>query len=319
MREDDGAGWTAIADHFGITQEGARSKYRLERSLFVNPVFESPYPSFDNPLVMEGDAIVFPDTEFPYHNAEFINNCLDLADAWKIDKAILAGDALHFNSISKWEASWKADGNAGISEKAEKDLLDLDLSSSARQKIIAIIQKYDTPSENDAGSEIATSRDCLTRLGQQFEKVDYVIGNHDGRFLAALNSPIFARQLLQFIGVDNPKFRIAPYYFSWLDTERGRFRIVHPKGAAASTAYNLASKFQCHILMAHSHRWSVLKDRSGSFYAIQMGCCVDETKLAYAAQRDVAGDAHALGAVIVRGGYPFLLGVDTPWSVMKRL
>lgn len=319
LREKNGLGYPEIAKIFDVSQEAARSKYREIKGMCVNPVSESPYPSYDKPLVMEGDAIVLPDVEMPYHNADFINRCLDLADAWKIDQAILAGDVLHFNSISHWEANWKAETNSGISESAEKDLLGLDLPESVRAQLIDVIQKYDNPSEDDVGAEIKAAKDNLLRLGQQFERVDYVIGNHDGRFLSALNSPMFGTDLLQFIGIQDPKWKIAPFYYSWLKTSGGDYRIVHPKGAGKATAYNLASKYQCHILMAHSHQWNMLRDRSGRFYAIQMGCCVDEMRLAYAAQRDTANDAHVLGAVIVRGGYPYLLDVNTPFENWKRL
>src|SRR5512140_1237820 len=55
---------------------------------------ESPYPRFDEPLHLEGDAIIFPDMEMPFHHAEFINKCLELARLWNIRQCICAGDLL---------------------------------------------------------------------------------------------------------------------------------------------------------------------------------------------------------------------------------
>lgn len=92
--------------------------------------------------------------------------------------------------------------------------------------------------------------------------------------------------------------------------------IEHPNSAAKNAATKLAAIYQCHILMAHSHRWSIERDPSGHFWAIQMGCVVDERRLPYASQRHNTKEAHRLGAVIVREGYPFLLGEDTPFSHM---
>lgn len=31
------------------------------------------------------------------------------------------------------------------------------------------------------------------------------------------------------------------------------------------------------------------------------------------------GDAHVLGATIVRGGYPFVLCPESPWEMLKRM
>ena len=49
----------------------------------------------------------------------------------------------------------------------------------------------------------------------------------------------------------------------------------------------------------------------------QIGCCVDERRLSYAAQRHNTGDAHALGAAIIRGGYVTVL--TEHWTDWERL
>lgn len=57
---------------------------------------------------------------------------------------------------------------------------------------------------------------------------------------------------------------------------------------------------------------------SGKFYAVHMGHCVDETRLPYAAQRHTIGDAHKLGAVIVRDGFMWLLSEHVDWKRLKN-
>jgi len=71
--------------------------------------------------------------------------------------------------------------------------------------------------------------------------------------------------------------------------------------------------------MGHSHKMFFDFDTSGKYYSIQMGHCVDETRLSYVGQRDAKRDSHKLGAVIVRDGYPYLLHEQTPWERMKQL
>lgn len=282
----------------------------------------SPYPIYDKPLEMEGDAVVIPDPEFPYHEAEFINRVLDLADAWKITQCNIAGDAMHFNAISKFEPAWKTHPKNTMTEAQEERLLALASKAKGKLKEELIEAITSDPAEQDGddiGNEVDIAKKALVRLGEQFERVDYVIGNHDGRFLSALNSPVFADKLLDFIGLKDPKWRIAPYYYSILRSGGHEWRIEHPKGASRNTASSLASKYLCNIAMGHSHRWSMEFDKSGSFYAIHMGCCVDESRLPYAAQRSNGGDAHSLGALIIRDGFPYLLTERTPWQQYKRM
>ncbi|MHB8961971.1 MAG: hypothetical protein ACYC5K_02340, partial [Saccharofermentanales bacterium] len=269
----------------------------------------SPYPIYDKPLEMEGDAVVIPDPEFPYHEAEFMNRVLDLADAWKIKQCNIAGDAMHFNAISKFEPAWKEKPKNTIDEKMEAELLEIanDANKRTRERLLEVITR--NPSEqdgDDVGNEVETAKRALIRLGEQFDRVDYVIGNHDGRFLSALNSPTFADQLLKFIGLNEPKWRIAPYYYSFIRSGGELFRIEHPKSASQSTASKLASKYLCHVLMGHSHLLSSQFDQSGSFWAMHMGHCVDERRLPYASQRSNTSPAHVLGAVIIRDGFPHL-------------
>lgn len=285
---------------------------------FLKP---SPYPVYDKPLEMYGDAVVIPDPEFPYHHADFLNKVLDLADTWKITQCIIAGDAMHFNSISKWEASWTQQ-TSGIAETDIDDFKQLvaSLPKKYQANMLDWIGARDVGKSGDSvGDEVAISKRELLRLGQQFDLIHYVIGNHDGRFLSALNSPLFADQLLQFIGLTDPKWKIAPYYYSILYSGEEKWRIEHPRGASKNTASALASKYLCHIAMAHSHGWGMGFDRSGNFYSINMGCCVDEMRLAYASQRSTAGEAHKLGALIIRDGKPFLLNEHIPWDLYRRM
>lgn len=282
----------------------------------------SPYPVYDKPLEMEGDALIIPDPEFPFHHAPFMNRVLDLADTWGITQCIIAGDALHFNSLSKWEPEWKAQPKNGLTEAQEERLLAFASKVQARYRddfIQAIVEDDRDGAGDDVGSEVTEAKKCMVRLSEQFTQVDYVIGNHDGRFLSALHSPLFADKLLDFIGLNDPKWRIAPFYYSVLYSGGQCWRIEHPKGSARSTASSLASKYLCNIAMGHSHRWSMEFDRSGNFYAIHMGCCVDENRLPYASQRSHSGDAHKLGAMIIVDGRPYLLNEHTDWERYKRM
>lgn len=276
-----------IAEKLFRSEESVRSRRRRIHSVTENRMLisESPFPKYDSPLVMEGDALVLPDVEVPFHNAEFLNRCIELAHKWKIKQCIVAGDYLHFDSIKHWEPSWVSDENG----------LHMNLSQ-----------------------ELEVARRETKVLSQTFDNIDYVVGNHDDRFLRALNSQIFPSELTRLLEAGN-RWRIAPYYYSILISDGEKYQIEHPNSASKISPIKLASKYRCHVLQAHSHKWSIDHDISGTYWAINMGCVVDETRLAYAAQRHNTGESHKLGAVIVRGGFPHVLSEKTPWDRYMRM
>jgi hypothetical protein len=280
----------------------------------------STYPVYDEPLTMEGDALVLPDMEMPFHHAEFINKCLDLAEAWGVRQCILAGDVLHFDSLSGWQPNWKAPDAGGLTTEAEKRLMEYAMTQPAKRQgeLMALIGDIGQKSEQDgASTELMIARKELGRLAEQFDKIDFVIGNHEGRLLRALNTVLDPQELKQLLTLGD-KWRIAPYYFSYLVSAGEKYCIDHPKSAAASTAAVLASKFQCHCLMAHSHHFGITTDVSGKYLAAEIGHCVDEARLPYAAQRHTRAPAHLLGAAIVRGGFATILTRFTDWRSLLR-
>jgi hypothetical protein len=60
-------------------------------------------------------------------------------------------------------------------------------------------------------------------------------------------------------------------------------------------------------------------DISGRYYAIHMGHCCDEMRLAYVGQRDSTTYNHLRGAVIVREGCPYLLHDKVDWKRLEMM
>lgn len=299
---------------YGYTDNAARLK--LAEILPVQIIGESPYPRYDEPLVMEGDALILPDIEFPFHHAEFLNRVLDIAAKWKIRQCIIAGDLLHFDSLSGWEPNWKKKEEGGITAEAEQRLVEFakTLGKNQQAKMFGVIADIGEKSEQDGMStELTIARRELRRLSEQFDKIDIDIGNHEGRLLRAMQTTLDPEELKRLLMLGD-KWRIAPFYFSYLISAGEKYCIEHPKSAAASTAAVLAAKYQCHILMAHSHHFGITTDISGKYFAAEIGHCVDEARLPYAAQRHTRAPAHTLCAAIVRNGYPTILSRFTDWK-----
>jgi hypothetical protein len=304
-----------------ITPNAVRIQLRTLMFEIGGIIRESPYPRYDEPLVMEGDAIVFPDIEMPFHHAEFINQCLKLAKAWGIRQCIIAGDLLHFDSLSGWEPNWKNTDEGEITPKTEEALVEFAKTLGSRQQaaLFGIIGEMGKKDEQDGMStELKIAREEIKKFEKCFDKIDMALGNHEGRLLRALQTTLNPEEITTLLKTGE-HWRIAPFYYSYLISNGEKWCIDHPKSAAASTAAVLASKYECHVLMAHSHHFGITTDISGKYYAAEIGCCVDEDRLPYAAQRHTRSAAHSLGAAIIRGGYPWVLTKFTDWDSLLKI
>lgn len=323
LHETEGMSFAKIGGLLNLATGTVKTHYYLTRGQTTAKIPQSPYPRYDEPPEIEGDALILPDAEIPFHHADFINRVLDISEAWKIKQMIAAGDLLHFDSLSGWEPNWASVPNGGLSEKDEKRLMDLAMSlpKNHQARFMETIADIGGQTEDGGGfsGEMHHARKTLKAINDCFDKFVWVLGNHEGRLLRAINSPVQPSELLNMMKLDEGKWSIAPYYYCLLNSGGHTFRITHPKSAANGAARGLASQYFQHIIMGHSHKMFFDWDVSGKYYAIQCGHCVDEMRLAYASQRDAKRDSHKLGAVIIRDGYPYLLTEHFDWERMKKL
>jgi hypothetical protein len=324
--KDGGHTFREISDRLKRPIGTIKTHYRLEKGRIAEHKLrlqESPYPSYTTPLEMTGDAVIFPDLEIPFHHADFVNRVLDICDSWGIKKAILAGDVVHFNSMSGWNPSWEAESNGGIDVDTLDILVDLirDLPKSKQKDTLAdkVADIGERKEVDGFQQEMKHARKTVKIFEQLFDEIHHPLGNHEGRYLSKMENPLVSSEIKTILEITEPRWQIRPYYFSLLTSGGINFRIEHPKSAASSAARSLASKYLTNILMGHSHSLQFDWDRSGQFYAIQMGHCVSEELLPYCAQRSTVRDAHKLGACIVREGAPYLLYEKINWKRMEQM
>jgi len=311
-----------VGEILGLAIGTVKTHYYLTTGQPTYKIPESPYPRYDEPPEVEGDALILPDCEIPFHHAEFINRCLDLADAWGIRQMIAAGDLLHFDSLSGWQPNWAVKPNGGLTEKDERELMNFAMSlpkTHQARMMEKIVEIGGAAEEHGFSGEMHHARKVLKALDDCFDSFTWALGNHEGRLLRAIESPVEPSELLNLMKLDEGKWHIAPFYYCYLISNGERYRIEHPKSAAKYAAEKLAAKYHAHILMAHSHALKKDFDISGKFHACQIGHAVDEERLAYCAQRSTVRDAHKLGAAIVRDGYLWVLDEHIDWKRMKKL
>lgn len=278
----------------------------------------SPFPKWDKPLIMEGDAVVMGDLEIPFHHAQFVNQVLEVAESWGITQCILAGDQLHLEALSAWQPHW-IEPSVDMAELMESMYIAIqDEESGEALRIWEEIEQGMVSGAPNFSRELLIARDVLGVLGERFDLIHFVLGNHEGRLIRTLSTVLSPTDLLALLKLDE-KWKISPYYYGILESNGETYRVTHPKSAAQIAVRKLASKFLMHILMGHSHALTMRRDISDSFWACEIGCCVDEERLAYVGQRDNTARAHSLGAAIVRDGHLWLLHPWVDWERLKGM
>ena len=300
---------------FGTSEAGA----------VVGMISESPFVKYDSPPVIEADrVIVMPDIQAPYHHHEFVNHVLDVCDVLNVKTAIWAGDVLENSALTHFDPNWAQEGlvNGGVPDMLANELIDMGemMGKKVTEGVRELLLKHGRRVENNpagVSEEWAHARKVLQTMEKLFDKIEWQIGNHEGRILRQMQSPFFAEDLRRLFVSD--KVHISPYYYCILKSGGVDWRVTHPKPSSKGDAKWIASRYLTNVIMAHNHQLVMQKDRSGKFWAIETGMMVDEMRLPYCAQRDTKGDMHSLGATLILEGQPILLYENSPWELLKRL
>jgi hypothetical protein len=181
---ESGLSFSKIGAELGLAEGTVKTHYYLATGQPSAPqrIPESPYIRYDSPPTLEGDALILPDVEIPFHHAEFLDRVIDLAEAWGIRQVICAGDLLHMDSISGWEPNWASNARGSVlSEADEKRLMDLMQKLPKRQQaeLADIIGNSTGLDGKDYSAEMTFARKTLNALDGCFDKFVWVLGNHE--------------------------------------------------------------------------------------------------------------------------------------------
>lgn len=247
---------------------------------------ESKYTRYDSPPVLEtDDVLVMGDIEAPFHDAAWCSEVVALAARWGIKNVILAGDFIHFDSISTF-----AKKMASEDDEPEPDITD---------EILATVKVIDT-------------------LLDTFDNVLAILGNHEARLtrrLAVRTRTTLLRHILGYrieegAGNKAERLEIVPYYHAIVhSSDDQKWLVTHPKNESVipvRVASRMADIERINTIAAHGHDWGHTTSASG-YYAAACGCCADHERLSYVALRKSLRPRMQRGAWILRNGRPYLL------------
>jgi ribosomal protein S17E len=308
-----------IQKHPGRT-ENSISGY-ISRNINGGIVEESPFEVFDNPLVMTGDALILNDLHCPYHHAEFINNCLSVAKSWGITQCIIGGDMADMKAISNWGDDFTDEETGEFSEAQSQKLHEfaMTLKGKAQENLMNILEQGGVYKKEHTSIdiEIEITGKVFKAIANQFERVHVCMGNHDNWLLRRLGQAIDAQTYQKILGVENEAWKFSSYYYTELQSGGQKWLIEHPNLAGKYSAWQLGANELCNIIMAHNHHVNWAFDRSGTYWAIESGCCADPARIEYNSKRHKGGHKPTMGAVIVKDGYPYMLNQKTNWDFVK--
>ena len=266
--------------------EGARrvgtkveSFTRKLRKFGETSVPKSAKERFDAPPAIEGDALILADPHCPYHDAAFINQTVTIAVKWGVPNCIVAGDILDYNAFSPFDPN---------------------MTDTLEQ-------------------EFTAGEALLGALAHAFTKVLCLTGNHDARLYKKIGYHQIAPERVGKMLSSAENVEFSPYYFCLLGDN---YLVEHPKNVSVlggKVASSLAAKYHKNVISTHGHLFGMSQDVSGEYVGIDSGCCADPRRLEYISLRHNTRPEVVQGAVILRGGYPWLLNKFSDWGALERL
>jgi len=136
--------------------------------------------------------------------------------------------------------------------------------------------------------EIDAARALLKLLTEQFDKVVWIVGNHERRLNRKLGFAMRSHEgVAKLVCADLLEaglIEISRYPFLFVETPLGRYLACHPKSysdIAGTVPEKLASIHGCHVLSTHGHHVGFRFDPSGKYVCWDIGGMFSGDKVAY--------------------------------------
>ncbi len=243
----------------------------LDFGTFCN-VLESMKPDKPRPLVVNTRRIaICGDFHFPYVDTDMLDKLLQIAKIYiePPRELVIAGDLVDFTSISHFD----------ITDKRAD--LNLDLNSA---------------------------RMGLNLLLGVFDKIYYLMGNHDIRYLRKLDWFISESELGQGI-LNNERLITTRYPYMSVVSNGNEFYIVHPKSYSrvGKVPVDLVAKLRKPVLSFHGHLFHIRTEPSGYDFGYDVGCMTVSSYHNYIHERVTTHPEWTRGFCLIIDGsiFPF--------------
>lgn len=221
---------------------------------------------FNKPLIIKEPSLIIFDTQIPFHDAEFLNNLLELAMVWNIKQGISGGDLLNMTAFSRF---------------------------------------YEKPEDKVWSKERDITVNVMLALHSAIPNWLLIKGNHEDFLLKQLAEQIGHDDILALLdkreGVTGG-FTATDYYYCWVQFGGAKWRITHPRNISvihARIPQRLCDKYSCNLASGHGHLAGMTPDYSGKYIACDVGITCDPERLDYVAMRDSTRPVMCQGALFL--------------------
>jgi len=239
----------------------------------IAPIFCERIPE----IPVDKPLMITSDWHVPAISLVWLKRMLRAAIRHNCKTLVIAGDLFNFDAISRFERDRPRPDTCTVEE------------------------------ELDFGEAV------LKHVVPQFDNIYWINSNHDERFLRILRDQIKFDRLVNLLpGIDSTKFHMCEYSY----IQAGDFRITHPDRArkwTLSKTRELANKFRCNIIMAHSHQFGIGYSQGG-YLVMETGGLADFPRLHYMHRTDNERPVSMNGFCVLHNKtlIPYSEGVGLP-------
>ena len=200
----------------------------------------------DNTMYIPLPCLIVADFHIPHTSKEWLQLLCEISDIRKIKTLMIAGDFFDQDQFKIWM-------NTGV--------------------------KVDWDTELQAGRELF---ECLLN---QFEKIYFILGNHDIRIFRALGSIFDVKNLFyQLVPIDLVGVRVFPSNIKYAMTEDKNWIICHPSNYSKQTIktpLDIIAIEHKNVICAHGHHFGSGNDQSGKYIGADCGGMFSQDSMTY--------------------------------------
>ncbi len=186
----------------------------------VQHLLESTRPKYTTPLRVQGAFLFLSDIEVPYHNAEFLNQCIGVAKAAGIRQVVLGGDLLHLEAFSPF---------LGADEDADSELNEIE------EHLPGLLEPFEQVFYFVGNHDQRLQRRLMLRI------------SNEKALRMAIPDKLMA------------KIQFSEYFWCEAGTDWLLEHQVNNSTVPTRVAQSLSSKFGKNVITAHTHKCGMVR------------------------------------------------------------
>lgn len=257
----------------GVAYKNWEEKVKEKKNTSIQHLIDSISPPVEKHLQLTGDWVITSDWHIPAMSVEWFEILKEVSLKQGVQNLIIGGDFLNLDLLSYF---WSERNN------------------------------INTPS---IAKELEVAKMVMRELEAIFKEIVWLIGNHERRFIHTVKYGLEASTMLFLLEAPIHKYTINNQSFCYLDS----IRITHPKTyrqIKLSVSRDLASKYNCPVLQAHGHFFSLGYSRGGHLIG-DTGGLFDPTRIGYLTEADSTHPVWNNGFFVYKNKklYPYSNGI----------